>query len=171
MKRVGNAVVVVLALLVLLSPGCKRSARTPARRPERLVRAAPTWGPETEGLQCRLRPAKRLWIAGETITFKLDLRNQGKRLFAFDASQPVYADRVLLDGRWYRWPRPEIAAAKIRPLAPDAEFTDLTLALPQAPWLPLTPGYHDIAVAFAFEGIEVVSHSVDIEIAAARADQ
>lgn len=166
MERVGNSVSVILALLVFWCPGCKRSAKLPAWPPDRLVRAAPTWGPEAEGLQCRLRPTKRLWRAGETVTFKLDLRNRGKRLFAFDASHPVHAERISLDGRWYRRPRPETAAAKVRPLAPGAELADLTLALPQRPRLPLTPGYHAIAVAFVFEGIEVVSNPVNIEIAA-----
>jgi hypothetical protein len=156
---------VVLASLIFWCPGCKRSAKIPTRPPDRLVRAAPTWGPDTEGLQCRLRPTKRLWTAGETVTFKLDIRNQGKRLFAFDASQPVRAERVSLDGRWCRQPRPETAAAKVQPLAPGAELADLMLALPRTPRLPLTPGYHAVAVAFMFEGIEVVSNSITIEIA------
>jgi len=157
----------VLALLAFSCPGCRRSAKLPTQPPDRLVRTAPTWGPEAEGLQCRLRPTKRLWRAGETVTFKLDLRNRSKRLFAFDVSQPVHAERVSLDGRWFRRPRPETAAAKIRPLAPGDELADLTLALPQRSRLPLKPGYHAIAVAFVFEGIEVVSTPVTIEIAPA----
>lgn len=171
MDKLGHLVSVVLVALVLLGPGCKRSVKAPKRQPERLARIAPTWGPQVEGLQCRLRPIKRLWAAGDTVTMKLDIRNQGKRLFAFDAAQPVQADRVLLDGQSYRGSRPTNAAAKVRPLGPDAEFTDLTLALPGTSHLPLTPGFHEIAVVLTFEGIAVVSNSVNIEIGPASADQ
>jgi len=168
MRKVGNSVLLVLGVLAFLCPGCTRSSRVLPRQTERRVRTASTWGPEIEGLQCRLRPTKRLWAADETIAFKLDLRNQGPRLFAFDASEPVHADRVALDGRWYRRPRPETAAVKLRPLAPGAEFADLALSVPQAMRLPLTPGHHDIAAAFVLEGIEVVSNPVEIEISAMR---
>ena len=168
MRKVGNSVLLVLGVLALLCPGCTRSSRVLPRQPERRIRATPTWGPAVEGLQCRLRASKRLWAADETISFKLDLRNQGPRLFAFDASEPVHADRVALDGRWYRRRRPETAAVKIRPLAPGAEFADLALRVPQAMRLPLTPGRHDIAVAFVLEGIEVISNPVEIEISATR---
>lgn len=166
MRKVGYAILMVLALLAVLCPGCRRSARTPTRKSAPRVRVAPTWGPEIGGLQCRLRPTKRLWSIDASPAFKLDLRNRGKRLFAFDASEPVRADRVSLDGRWYRWPHAQTtAAAKVRPFAPDAELAALTLILPRGSWLPLTPGYHDIAVAFVFEGVEVVSNRVSIGIA------
>ena len=165
MRSVGNVILVLLVLLVTLGSGCRRSADAPARQRVRLVRAAPTWGPEAEGVQCRLRSVKRLWTADESITFKLDLRNQGRRLFAFNAAQPIRTDRILWDGRWYRVPRPDTAPAKVRPLAPGSELTDLTLIVPRMARLPLTPGYHEVAVAFIFEGIEVVSNSVGIEIA------
>lgn len=165
MRTVGYAILAVLALPAFLCPGCHRSAKTPTRQSTPHVRVAPTWGPEIGGLQCRLRPTKRLWSIDASPAFKLDLRNRGKRLFAFDTAEPVRADRVWLDGRWYRWPHGQSAAAKVRPFAPDTELTDLALILPRAPWLPLTPGFHDIAVAFVFEGVEVISNRVGIEIA------
>jgi hypothetical protein len=166
MRKVGYAILMVLALLAFLCPGCRRSAKTSTRRSAPRVRVAPTWGREIGGLQCRLRPTKRLWSIDASPAFKLDLRNGGERLFAFDTSKPVRADRISLDGRWYRWPHAQTtAAAKVRPFAPDTEMADLTLILPQAPWLPLSRGYHDIAVAFVFEGVEVVSNRVSIEIA------
>ncbi|UCD52142.1 MAG: hypothetical protein JSW27_05795 [Phycisphaerales bacterium] len=165
MRKAGYAILVALVLLTLLGPGCRRSAQTPSRQSAPPVRVALTWGPEIEGLQCRLRPAKRLWNVDASPTFKLDLRNQGKRLFAFDTSEPVRADRIWLDGRWYRWPDDQTGTAQVQPFAPDTELTDLNLILPQASWLPLTPGYHDVAVAFVFEGLDVVSNRVSIGIA------
>lgn len=165
MKEVGNVVLLALGLFTLLGAGCARHVKTPLVRAQPPVRTGPTWGPEAEGLQCRLRPTKRLWNPGETITFRLDLRNRGTRLFAFDSAEPIRADRLSLDGRWYRWPHPDTAAAKVRPFAPGVEFSDLTLALPRTIRLPLQPGRHDIRVAFIFEGIELHSNPVDIKIA------
>jgi hypothetical protein len=164
MKELANTARLALALFALLAAGCAQDVQTPFARAEPPAQTGPTWGPEAEGLQCRLRPTKRLWNPGETITFKLDLRNQGTRLFAFDSQEPIRADRVALNGRWYRWPRPDAAPAKVRPLAPGAEFTDLTLTLPGHTQLPLGPGRHEIRVAFIFEGIEVRSDPVAIEI-------
>jgi hypothetical protein len=108
---------------------------------------------------------KRLWSVDAKPAFRLDLRNQGKRLFAFDASEPIHADRIELDGRWYRWPPAQAVTAKVKPFAPGTQLTDLNLILPRASWLDLAPGYHDVAVAFVFEGIEVISNRVSITIA------
>lgn len=164
MKQVGHTILLALLLFTLPGLGCRRSARTLPREPVPRVRLAPTWGPEIEGLQCCLRPVKRLWSVDASPAFKLDLRNRGKRVFAFDASEPICADRIALDGRWYRWPPAPAAAAKVQPLAPGTELTDLDLILPRASWLDLTPGYHDVAVGLVLEGIEVVSNRVTIEI-------
>ncbi|MHC4521763.1 MAG: hypothetical protein ACYTAS_24485 [Planctomycetota bacterium] len=165
MKKVGNAFLLALSLLALLAVGCARHVKTPLARAAPPLRTAPTWSPQVEGLQCRLRPTKRLWNSGETITFKLDLRNHGTRLFAFNSAEPLRVDRISVDGRWHRWPRPHTAPASIRPLAPGTELSDLTLALPRTVRLPLNPGRHDVRVAFLFEDLEVRSHPVRIEIA------
>jgi hypothetical protein len=118
-------------------------------------------------LQCRLRPTRRLWHHGETITFRLDIRNQGPRLFAFDAREPIHADRIGLNDRWHRRPRPGTTAAQVRPLGPGVEMTDLAVALPTGSGLPPGPGHYDLRVAFVLEGVEVVSNPVAIEITAA----
>jgi len=167
MRKVGNLVLLVSGLAIVLAPGCGRHSKAPAKPAARLVRTSPTWGPETEGLQCRLRPTKRIWTLGETITFKLDIRNRGKRLFAFDAREPIHVDRVGLDDRWHRWPRSQTTAAQVRPLGPGVELADLALALPATIGLPLDPGHYSLRVAFLFEGVEVASNPVGIEIAAA----
>jgi hypothetical protein len=167
MNKVGNAALWALSWVALFGAGCGRHVETPLTRPQPPVRTGPAWGPEAEGLQCRLRPTKRLWNQGETLTFRLDLRNQGTRLFTFDAQEPIRADRIAVNGRWLRWPRPDTATAKLRPFAPGTEFRDLTLTVPPAMRLPLDPGRHDIRVAFVFEGLEVHSHPVAIEMARA----
>ena len=157
-------IVLVCGLLIVLGPGCNRPAEAPRGRIEPVIPTTPSWGPETEGLQCRLRPVKRLWNPNEPLAFKLDLRNQGKRVFA--VSVPLHPDGIALDGRWYHRPQPHGGTAKVRPLGPGAELADLSLNLPQASQLPLGPGRHRIQVAFVFEGIDVRSGPVAIEIAA-----
>ena len=167
MNTVGNWVLLASGLAVVLSLGCGRRSQAPARPTTRLARTTSTWGPETEGLQIRLRPTRRIWTQGETITFRLDIHNQGKRLFAFDAREPIHADRIDLDGRWHRLARPERTAAQVRSLAPGVELTDLAMAVPVTHGLPLGPGRHHLRVALLLEGVEVVSNPVAMEIAAA----
>jgi hypothetical protein len=164
MKTLRNAAPLTLTLLALLAVGCAQDVQTPLIRAEPPTQTTPTWGSQIEGLQCRLRPTKRLWNPQETITFKIDLRNRGTRLFAFDAREPIHADRIALNGRWYRWPQPEGAPAKVRPFTPGAELTDLTLTLPRNAHLPLGPGRHEVRIAFLFEGVEVRSNPVNIEV-------
>ena len=165
MRSAGVLVLVFLTPLIMPGLGCKKSHEIPIARPERLVRTASTWGPQVEGLQCRLRPTKRLWPAGQDLAFKLDLRNQGKRLFAVDVASPIQPQRVALDGIWYRLPERRRASAKVRPLLPSDEWADLALVVPGVGSLPLTSGYHSLAVGLVLEGIDVTSNAVTIEIA------
>ncbi len=165
MAQVGNRALLILLLAALMLPGCSREKRLPARRADRLVRTAPDWGAQAEGVQCRLRPTKRLWLTGEALTFKLDLRNQGQRLFAFDVREPIRPSRIAVDGRWHHWRRDETSLAKIRPLGPGVEFADLTLTIPPEMDLPLGPGRHTIQVTLDFEDLTVISDPVRIEIA------
>lgn len=165
MTKVGNKAVLILLLAALVLPGCSRETSSSARRTDRLVRAVPDWGPQAEGLQCRLRPTKRLWLTGEPLTFKLDLRNQGRRLFAFDVREPICPSRVGVDGRWFHRRRDEASESKIGPLGPGTEFTDLMLTIPPDMDLPLGPGRHTIQVALDFEDLAVLSGPVAIEIA------
>jgi hypothetical protein len=125
----------------------------------------PTWGPEAEGLQCRLRATKRLWRPTEAPTFKLELRNRGERMFAVATvdSNPSY--RVIVDGRQYRVSLPPATETRIKPLAPGTEFSNLIISLPREVHTSLAPGPHTVQIAFVFEGVEVVSNPVGIEIA------
>ena len=157
---------VLVVSQVTLYCGCARQTAAPVRQAERAAWAEPVWGPATEGLQCRLRPAKRLWRSGETPVFKADLRNHGKRTFAFVNSERVPLSGISVDDRWYPYPTSGAVQGRVWPLAPDVEFTNLPVSLPTDMQLSLAPGPHIIRVAFSFEGVEVVSNVVGIEILA-----
>jgi hypothetical protein len=149
---------------VALGAGCALRMPGQAGQTEGSTRAAPTWGPVAQGLQCRLRPVKRIWPAGEPPAFKVDLRNQGTRIFAFPRSQDIPLHRFCVDGRWYRWPTSAATETRVWPLAPKVEFPDLPVTLPQTVCGPLRSGRHTIQVAFVLEGIEVISDPVGIEV-------
>src|SRR5215471_11266745 len=82
------------------------------------------WGQPVEGVSVRLRPDKTRWASNEMATFKLDVRNQGKRGFYTVQSQE--SGRLEVDGVWYDW----------------AGGFDLN-----ASWLPPGHEYHDISVS------------------------
>lgn len=156
---------VVLAIAVA-GVGCgTRQETAVVKRPmqQRVALTEVTWGPAAEGLQCRLRPIKRLVGDGESPTFKVDLRNQGGRVFTFlpDPRTPLH--RFAVDGRWYLWPhRP--TDGRTQAFGPGVEIADMPLTLPADTPSLLAPGWHTVQVAFSFEGIEVVSNPVEIQI-------
>lgn len=162
-----NGVAFSLCLLVVGGLGCGgRLAESAVPAKEREVAfTTPTWGPSSQGLQCRLRPTKRLWRVSETATFKVDLRNRSRRVFAL-VCEPLRPDGVSIDGQWRRWPESGPEGAKILPLGAGAERAGLVLSLPRETVYLLANGRHIIRVAFLFEGIKVVSNSVEIEIVA-----
>jgi hypothetical protein len=149
--------------------GCARHASraSVAQRAKPIRRAAPTqveWGPEAAGLQCRLRPVKRVFPAGESPAFKVDLRNRGGRVFAFVKTDQAPLEEFAIDGRWRPWPDRPPTDGKIVAFGPGVEFPDLPLTLPANAQSDLVSGPHVVQVAFSFEGIEVVSNPVEIEI-------
>lgn len=166
MIEMGNRALLILLTGALLCSGCSREIRTSAKPLEPPTRGAPDWGPSVEGVQCRLRPTRRLWQKGEPITFKLDLRNRGSRLFAFDVREPIRPSRVAIDRRWHHLRRDETTQAQIRPLASGTELTDLTLIVSPDRDLPLGAGRHTIQVSLELEDLTVPSNPVAIEIAA-----
>lgn len=160
-----NFRLMLICVAVALSGiGCARHAARPVKSPEVAAWAEPVWGPATQGLQCRLRPVRRVWHAPEAPEFKIDLRNQGKRIFAFASSEQVPLHAIGVDGRWYACPRPMRAEGPVWPLAPGVEFAGLPVVLPSDTGLPLAAGRHTIQIAFSFEGLEVISNPVGIEI-------
>lgn len=165
MAKVRNASLLLLCLLAA-GLGCQRRAASPGGPParERAEFAAPAWGIAAAGLQCRLRPTKRLWHAGETSIFRVDLRNRGPRVFAL-VVDPLRPDRISIDGKWQQRLAPDSTGRKIMPFGPASDFTDLPCTLPPQTASLLTQGRHTVRIAFVFEGIEVTSNPVEIEIA------
>jgi hypothetical protein len=166
-----HAVLLVIAALAALCAGCARAPLAPlvpAQLPpktEKVPPRRPTWGPEAEGLQCRLRATKHIWQRGEAPTFKVDLRNRGSRIFAFATDNSVPSYQVIANGRKYPLAEPAAREARIKPLAPGVEFSNLPISLPGKVHTSLATGRHTIQLVFSFEGVEVVSNPVSIEIA------
>jgi hypothetical protein len=82
------------------------------------------WGEPVEGVSVRLRADKTTWASNEMSTFKLEVRNQGKREFYTVQSQE--SGRLEVDGVWYDW----------------TGGVDL-----KSSWLPPGREYHDIPVS------------------------
>jgi hypothetical protein len=158
----------VLAAIGVVGLGCAEEPTRPAkqanRRPGRVVQTA-EWGDSAQGVQCRIRPIKRLWSAGEPAVFRVDFRNQGRRAFALLDNGQIHAERICLNGRWYSRPWLGEAGGKPRMLGPGDELDDLSFQVSAEMSLPLGPGLHTVQAAFLFEGVEVVSNLVDFEIA------
>jgi len=168
-KTRGYAILIAL-VIVAAATGCARHTSV-ARTARPVRRAAPAqmqWGPVAEGLQCRLRPVKRAYPAGERPAFKIDLRNHGGRVFAYVQNERIPLDRFAIDGSWRPWPDRKPTSGKILALAPGVELTDLLVTLPAGAHSHLPPGLHLVQVAFSFEGVEVVSNPVEIEIVGPR---
>ena len=126
------------------------------------------WGPAAEGLQCRLRPTRAVVAAGENPAFRIDLCNRGGRVFAFLCGEQAPVHQVSIDGRWRRWPDRPPTDGKIRALGPGVEVPDLPVILRGDARSFLSPGRHIVQFAFSFEGVEVVSNPVEIEILGSR---
>jgi hypothetical protein len=143
-------------------------------------RAASKWGKAIKGVQVRLRMEKRAWKAGETPTFKVDVRN-GARDALFDVSGRHTIHEVELDGNWYgNFTRVRKGLFKI-PVGGQRDGLTLT---PGKYWsrqgarrgnLTFSPGKHTVRVAFAGtlgawskadggKPVRAVSNPVKIEI-------
>lgn len=159
---------VVLGIVLASVPGCTRHTREVRKPSARLAPSEPTWGPQIEGLQCRLRPVRRLCPAGESPTFRVDFRNGGGRIFAFVRGEQVSLHGYAVDGQWHRRSIPAPTEGKVQALGPGVEILDLSVALPVEARALLTPGRHVVQLAFSFEGLEVPSNPVEIEIVGSR---
>ncbi|MEN6578057.1 MAG: hypothetical protein ABFD90_17065 [Phycisphaerales bacterium] len=161
--------ILVPLLVVAAGSGCSRHTVVAPRRMQAVSSSAePTWGVAAEGLQCRVRPIKRVYGSGESPTFTIDLRNQGGRIFAFRSGGQTPLSQYSIDGHWRRWPTSPPTDGKVRALGPDVEVADMPVILPQDARSLLTPGVHVVRLAFSFEGVEVVSNPVEIEIVGTR---
>jgi hypothetical protein len=152
------------------------------------------WGPAVDGIQCRLRPDKLVWKAGEVPTFKVDVRNQGtQQKLTITLAQALH--HLEVDGTLYHWVAD--GAGLLKPLLPGQRYDDIPFTLtddwstgpqPDSPPpgigsglviklqpLNLTPGKHTIRVAmFAvpatavdalqIKPVRVLSNAIEIEI-------
>jgi len=155
---------ILAALLLVAGSGCSQHTAVVRRQTPPTPSGEPTWGEAAEGLQCRLRSSKHVYAPGENPTFAIDLRNRGGRIFAFRAGEEAPVSRFSIDGRWRRWPEKPRKDGRIRALGPGVEIADMAATLPKDARSLLTPGRHVVRLAFSFEGIDVVSNTVEIEI-------
>jgi hypothetical protein len=155
-----------LALAMLLAGGgCKSSLTKPGSLSSAWGEA--TWGPAVEGLQCRLRAERRTWRLGETPAFNFDLRNGGKRTFAFWPAHKLELVEIEFDGNWHRWPRDVRTDSPVWPLAPGSQYNAVSIKLDERFKIDMKPGKHIVRIAYSLEGVRVVSNPVGIEISRA----
>jgi len=153
MRFCGRCSLAILLTLLPVGQGCK----TPGSASKPLALNDQTWGRAVEGLQCRLRATRASWQSTETPTFLFDLRNSGKRTFAFWPAHKLQFCEVEIDGKWRRWPDAVMLNSAAWPLTPGAQYNAVTLDLEK-------PGKHIIRIAFELEGVRVVSNPVRIKI-------
>lgn len=158
----------VVLVVVAVGVGCARRAPVGQTQIQRVAPIEVGWGPAAEGLQCRLRPTRRVVAAGENPAFRIDLCNRGGRVFAFLCGEQAPVHQVSIDGRWRRWPERPPTDGKIRALGPGVEVADLPVILSADTQPSLSPGRHIVQFAFSFEGVDVVSNPVEIEIVESR---
>jgi hypothetical protein len=95
---------------------------------------------------------------------QFDLRNGGKRTFAFWPAQKMQLCEIEFDGKWRRWPDAVMIDSQVWPLVPGAQYNAVTIELDRRFGIKLTPGRHIVRIAFTLEGIRVVSNPVGIKI-------
>ena len=166
MVSLKDACLIALSFIFLISQGCKTPAAKPKAPDNKLAWSKPAWGRAVEGLQCRLRPDKRTWQRSQAPTFRLDIRNRGKRVFAFLPSHRLQLCQIQFDDKWYNWPSPVMIDSAVWPIAPGAQLNDIPITLHKRFGINLTPGKHIVRVAFAPEGVRAVSNPVGINILA-----
>ncbi|MHC4180973.1 MAG: hypothetical protein ACYSWU_26035, partial [Planctomycetota bacterium] len=135
-----------------------------------------TWGPATEGVQCRLLPEKSTWKAGQTPQLQADLRNRGKRHVNMGLAPENW--EVQYDGVWYRSRVFFSGLVLVLNLEPGAQKNGISLRLgDRYGWaskdknlaLVFRPGKHTLRAAFHLRkddggGLRVVSNPVKVEI-------
>ncbi|MCI0683866.1 MAG: hypothetical protein L0Y71_17305 [Gemmataceae bacterium] len=164
--------VVVLVLGVGMSPGQGR--KEPPAKPDPKV----PWGKAVEGLQCWLQADKAVWKVGEVPTFRLHVRNQGKRDLEIHMAQA--ACELEFDGVWIDWNAPVSILASRWPAGRHYDDFEVRVTL-EAPWargnqpIALKTGNHKVRVAYVTldrkQPVRVVSNTVEIQVVAAAGDR
>jgi hypothetical protein len=164
MEAFKNSLLIILLSVSLTGQGCKAPSAKPNVLQTDTAWREPTWGEAAEGLQCRLRPDRRIWRLGEKPSFKADMRNRGRRIFAFLPFHQLQLCRIQFDDKRYQWPSPFMIDSPVWPLAPGSQFNDIAITLHEQFKINLSAGRHIVRAVFSLEGIEVVSNPVGIEI-------
>lgn len=165
--RTTSAFVIVLMLGNSMSLG--QDGKEPPAKPE--VEAP--WCEAVDGLQCWLQPNKAAWKVDEVPTFRLHVRDQGKRDLEIHMSQG--ACQLEFDGAWFRWMAPVSIPGGTWPAGRKYEDFEVRVTL-EAPWaidnkpIALKPGKHKVRVAYVTldheRPVRVVSNAVEIQMAA-----
>ena len=144
------------------------------------VQVKTDWSTPIEGVEMRLKIARKTWRADEVPALKWDVRNTGGRQFLEVASGQRYA-QLAVDGVWYRWPISLRGAAMADLSAGKSLENQLVTVSPiwslakpeELPWkmggdgfldpaearaaLQLAPGKHTIRLAVILEPSRVVT--------------
>jgi len=153
-----TAVFAMVCLACVFAAGCESLSRV------RLGRRFDPWGNMVEGLQCRLQADKRTWTTAERPSFKLDIRNGGKRTYVFWPAHKEQLCRVEFDGRWYQQPGPVAIDSQVWSLSPGAQYNGLEITLRDGYGIAIKRGKHIVRVGLSLEGVQVVSNPAGIEI-------
>jgi hypothetical protein len=131
-----------------------------------------TWSEPVEGLQCWLEADKPTWKAGVAPTFKLHVRDSGKRDLTIHMAYS--ACKIQVDGDWYRWWGPVSIPAGVWPAGKQYDDFEVLVKLEPANWgndnkrLDLKPGKHKVRVAYLTldqkDPVRVESNAVEMQI-------
>jgi hypothetical protein len=129
------------------------------------------WSEAAHGLQCRLRADKAVWKVSEVPTFRLDVRDQGKRDLEIHMAQD--ACQLEFDGAWFDWMGPVSILGGTWPAGRQYDDFEVRVTL-AARWtsgkkpIDLKPGKHKVRVAYVTldrkQPVRVVSNAVEIQI-------
>lgn len=165
--RIASAFVVVLVLGSGMSPG--QDAKEPPAKPDSKAR----WSEPVEGLQCWLQPDKGVWKVDEVPSFRLHVRNQGKRDLEIHMAQD--ACKLEFDGAWFEWTGPVSILSGTWAAGRQYDDFEVRVTL-KARWangnkpIALKPGKHKVRVAYVTldrkQPVRVVSNAVKIQVVA-----
>ncbi|HLW64989.1 MAG TPA: hypothetical protein VKS79_06670 [Gemmataceae bacterium] len=91
------------------------------------------WGEPVEGLQCWLEADRTTWKAGDVPTFKLHVRDLGKRELVIHMAYS--ACKIEVDGDWYRWGGPVSIPAGPWPAGKQYEDFEVVVKLEKTGWV------------------------------------
>jgi hypothetical protein len=165
--RTASAFGVALLLGIGMSPG-QDATVAPARPTPKTP-----WSEAVEGLQCWLEADRATWKVDEVPTFRLHVRNQGKRDHEIHMAQA--ACQLEFDGAWFDWVAPVSIISGTWPAGRHYDDFEVRVTL-EAPWargnkpIVVKPGKHRIRVAYVTldrkQPVRVVSNAVEIQVGA-----